>query len=151
MTVTAYLNDLWRYDMNTNEWTWIKGSTTQVSPVYGTKGVAAAANTPRGWVYSLASTAPDGIWLFGGGDYYIYGVVNSLWHFDGTDWTWISGDDQTAINRNYPSRGVPSTVHYPGPRHECAIWRISDTQFYIYGGYGATENPLSSHGATTVL
>ena len=41
------LNDLWRYDPATNQWTWMSGSNTinQVG-VYGTKGVPDAANVP---------------------------------------------------------------------------------------------------------
>lgn len=147
---TAYLNDLWRYDTNTGEWTWIKGCTTAQASVYGVKGVPAPDNTPRGWTLSLASAAPDGMWLFGGGDFHSFEAVNSLWHFDGADWTWVSGDNQTLIRRDYPTRGVSSTVHYPGPRYESAIWKISDTMFYIYGGYGSTEDPSTS-GITYLL
>ncbi len=44
------LNDLWRYHAGNNQWTWVKGNNTadDALAVYGTKGVAAAGNTPGG-------------------------------------------------------------------------------------------------------
>src|SRR5947209_6263495 len=40
-------SDLWRYDVASNEWTWMNGTNTgTANGVYGTKGVAAAGNTP---------------------------------------------------------------------------------------------------------
>ncbi len=70
-TSSGYLNDLWRYDPATNQWTWMSGANTidQVG-VYGTKGVPAAANVPgaRGRQHFLdrqlrQSVAVRGRWL----------------------------------------------------------------------------------------
>ena len=48
-TSSGRLNDLWRYDPVTNQWTWVSGANTINQPgVYGTKGVPAAANVPGG-------------------------------------------------------------------------------------------------------
>ncbi len=45
----GYYNDLWKYNPETNLWTWMKGDTTVNQPgIYGTKGIAAALNKPRG-------------------------------------------------------------------------------------------------------
>ncbi len=42
------LNDLWRYDPATNQWTWMSGSdTTNRTGIYGTKGVPDVANDAR--------------------------------------------------------------------------------------------------------
>ncbi len=42
-----YYNTLWRYDISTNEWTWINGSSINSSPgVYGTIGIPSPLNTP---------------------------------------------------------------------------------------------------------
>src|SRR5690606_22908851 len=39
--VYGYLNDLWLYDVENNEWTWVAGDTTfGVRGIYGTQGVA---------------------------------------------------------------------------------------------------------------
>jgi hypothetical protein len=78
--------------------------------------------------------------MFGGGDFNNFIVINSLWHYDGAEWTWASGDDQVLRSKLYPNIGVPSTVDFPGARYGGSIWRVSENLFYIYGGYGYTEN-----------
>src|SRR5258708_6100869 len=45
----GYLNDLWKYDPVSNNWTWIKGdSISDVLGVYGSQGIAALTNKPGG-------------------------------------------------------------------------------------------------------
>ena len=44
--VSGYLNDLWMYNINTAQWTWLSGNTTAVYGVYGTKGVPSTNNYP---------------------------------------------------------------------------------------------------------
>src|SRR5690606_10536274 len=44
---TGDLNDLWRFNTATNEWTWINGSNgLDQNGVYGVQGVQAASNMP---------------------------------------------------------------------------------------------------------
>jgi N-acetylneuraminic acid mutarotase len=48
-TATSYgnLNDLWKYDIANNTWTWMSGeSSPDALGVYGTKGTAALNNIP---------------------------------------------------------------------------------------------------------
>ena len=71
VAVLGHLNDLWRYDPETNQWTWVSGSNTrnQVG-VYGTKGVPDAANVPGARSDSISWTDSTGnLWLFGGDGY----------------------------------------------------------------------------------
>jgi len=71
---TGHLNDLWRYEVNNNTWTWMGGSTTtNKAGVYGVKGNASIENVPGsrrgafGWYDSLRQE----FWLFGGFGYSI--------------------------------------------------------------------------------
>ena len=68
-STSGALNDLWRYDPETNQWTWMSGSNTASQPgVYGTKGVPDAANVRRAR-QSISWTDNTGnVWLFGGGN-----------------------------------------------------------------------------------
>jgi N-acetylneuraminic acid mutarotase len=62
------LNDLWKYNPSTSEWTWMGGSNTPGQPgVYGTKGVPAAGDVPgaRGGAVSWTDGSGN-LWLFGG-------------------------------------------------------------------------------------
>ena len=81
------LNDLWKYNPGTNQWTLIKGDSTGGNGgVYGTIGVAAATNKPGG--RSFATTWADGsgnLWLFGGLGYDAssnMGEMNDLWKYN---------------------------------------------------------------------
>ncbi|RYG55543.1 MAG: hypothetical protein EON56_05485, partial [Alphaproteobacteria bacterium] len=41
------MNDLWKYNIATNQWTWMSGSKVGRNPgVYGIKGVASPENFP---------------------------------------------------------------------------------------------------------
>lgn len=65
------LNDLWKYSPSSGEWTWVAGSSTfDATGVYGTQGVAAAANVP-GARATMATwqDASGNAWLFGGYQY----------------------------------------------------------------------------------
>jgi hypothetical protein len=72
---TGYLNDLWRYDLNTNEWVWISGSKeVGQGAVYEQKGVPHPNNIPGSrfggcmwednngalWIFGGAGFSPDG-------------------------------------------------------------------------------------------
>jgi hypothetical protein len=84
-TSIGALNDLWKYDRSTGNWTWVKGTSLQYQQgVYGVLGTPAAANTPGGRMYGLSWTDPSGaLWLFGGygadGTVSGAGDLNDLW------------------------------------------------------------------------
>lgn len=83
------------------QWTWAGGpdriAEHERIGVYGVKGVAAPENVP-GARYG-AATWVDGsgnFWLFGGRGFVRWaaeGVLNDLWKWDGTSWTWVSGSN----------------------------------------------------------
>ena len=134
-------NDLWKYSVTNNQWTWVNGGNSVVEAgVYGTKGVAAPANVPGsreravGW-----KDGAGNLWVFGGNGQDasgVYGELNDLWKFDGTQWTWMSGAtarDQAGI---YGSFGVPDANNVPGGRHGMVGWTDSSGNFWLYGGNG---------------
>lgn len=62
------LNDLWEFSLSAKQWTWVSGSNTVLGKaVYGTLGVAAAANVPGARQWSTSWKDSNGnLWLFGG-------------------------------------------------------------------------------------
>ncbi len=119
-------------------WSWVTGSSaSNALGVYGTKGVAAAANTPGG--RSRAATwrdASGNLWLFGGlregaGDY-----LNDLWKFDGTNWTWVTGSSASNALGVYGTKGVATASNTPGSRTGAVSWRDSSGNFWLFGGSG---------------
>ncbi len=134
-------NDLWKYSISNNQWTWVSGGNSVVEPgVYGTKGVAAAANVPGSRERAIGwKDGAGNLWLFGGNGQDatgVYGELNDLWKFDGTQWTWMSGAtarDQPGI---YGSFGVPGANNVPGGRHGMVGWTDSAGNFWLFGGNG---------------
>ncbi|WP_413943141.1 kelch repeat-containing protein [Bdellovibrio sp. HCB-162] len=131
-------NDLWKYNPSTNTWTWISGTTTNGDPGnYGTKGVAAASNSPRarawgaGWIDSS-----NNLWVFGG--FYSGGYLNDLWKFDPStgQWTWMSGASSANSVGTYGTKGTPSTANIPGARVNHSTVLDSSGNFWLYGGSG---------------
>lgn len=65
----GYLDDLWRFDVSTNQWIWVKGDNIpNKKSTYGIQGIAALTNTPgnrknsyKGWVDGSGN-----LWFLGG-------------------------------------------------------------------------------------
>src|SRR5207249_239867 len=125
-TSSGDLNDLWKYNPITNRWTWISGDKTiyQVG-VYGTKGIAAAANKPGARMGAVSwIDVADNLWLMGGHGMAastVSGFLNDLWKYNPSTkrWMWVSGDnvvsDRFDINQLgvYGTKGLPNAANKP--------------------------------------
>src|SRR5258705_6036820 len=91
----GYLNDLWKYNLSTNQWTWVKGdNVTGQTARYGTQGTAHSLNKPGAIYASVSWTDNSGnLWLFGGFGHTDndFGFLNDLWKYNPSihKWTWI--------------------------------------------------------------
>src|SRR6185436_10388373 len=65
-----YFNDLWKYEIASNTWTWMKGSQLpNQSGSYGSKGVETATNNPHARdAYSKWKDLNGNFWFLGGGN-----------------------------------------------------------------------------------
>ena len=152
--LSTELNDLWEYNPETNQWTWMSGSSASFSlSVYGTLGVAAPDNVPgaRTGAATWVDTAGN-LWLFGGytlgdqvvttdptGNSYTYpdaGTLNDLWKFNPTtrQWTWMGGSNMPAAAADYGEKGVAAASNVPGARSEAIGWVDNVGTFWLYGG-----------------
>ena len=154
------LEDLWCYDINTNEWTWLKGINTLSNlPVHGTKGVPAVTNSPGGRSESKSTwTIDNELWFFGG-----FGLSqsipttwNDLWKYDiNTNlWTWMSGDNSPNSLGTYANLGTPSTTSAPNSRWSYTNWKDAANQLYIFtgdcsGGGGGYCNDICRYNINT--
>ncbi len=145
--LNAYLNDLWKYDPVSNEWTWMKGDivsnpTIKPTGVYGSKGTAAIGNKPGARVNAISWTANDGtFWLMGGNGYGLtttQGYLNDLWTFDpvSNQWTWIKGDNVVDQQGLYGTQGVAGAGNKPGGRNSSFSWVDGEGQLCLFGGQG---------------
>jgi N-acetylneuraminic acid mutarotase len=145
------LNDLWEFNISTNEWTWIAGSDVFVgngpNGVYGTLGVPAPGNIPGGRISAMTWTDSKGnFWLFGGigadstFEDGAFGYLHDLWEFNPStlEWTWMSGSTTSATQPAvYGTLGTPSAANLPGGRALGSTWVDSSGNLWLFGGQGA--------------
>jgi N-acetylneuraminic acid mutarotase len=137
------LNDLWRYNPSTGQWTWISGGdVANATGVYGTLGTASASNVP-GARYSATSwiDSSGNLWLFGGyGDDSTgsEGKLNDLWQYSPStnQWTWISGSSGDNAAAVYGTLGTAAAGSVPGARQAASSWIDSSGNLWLFGGYG---------------
>ncbi len=140
--LSGYLNDLWQYDLVSNNWTWIKGSNIRDQQgVYGSIGLPAINNTPGGRYGAVAIENNGKFFLLGGtgkDGNNTFGRMNDLWRFDPmtNNWTWINGASAGNQVGNYGIKGVESSSNIPGGRYSGTINYVSNANLYIYGGLG---------------
>ncbi len=126
---------------NNGFWTWVSGDdTTNQSGIYGTMGGADPVNIPGSRYDSISWTDSSGnLWLFGGYGYdseWSLGYLNDLWKFNGTDWTWVSGDKTVRQSGIYGSPGVADPANKPGSRYRSISWTDSSGNLWLFGGSG---------------
>jgi N-acetylneuraminic acid mutarotase len=137
------LNDLWRFDPTTLEWTWMSGSDLRWFPgIYGTRGESAPANAPGARQWALSWIDPlDNLWLFGGAGYDStgrYGLLNDLWRFDPItlEWTWESGSENRDASGLYGTKRAADPSNVPGGRQGAVSWMDPLGRFWLFGGLG---------------
>lgn len=141
------LNDLWEFDVATDMWIWVSGSSTVGtfsgrSGVYGAKGVSSSANTPGGretperWI-----DVNGNLWILGGFYPDSAGAatyLNDLWKFDTSSlmWTWEGGSKIGNQVGKYGTRGSGGSSNIPGGRSGGATWMDATGNVWLFGGQG---------------
>jgi N-acetylneuraminic acid mutarotase len=146
------LNDLWKFDQTTGEWTWVSGSDFRDSPgIYGTKGVPSPSDVPGARNSAAAwSDAAGHFWIFGGSGWDSEGhafLLNDLWEFDPAtqEWTWVSGSNIIAHPGQYGARNVPAPTNVPGARRSGAAAVGPNGHFWLFGGKGYASGPAPDY------
>jgi len=154
--VWGSLNDLWKFDLKNQVWTWVSGSPKAWAiGSYGEQGTPSSSNMPGAREAAAGWSDPNGnLWLFGGGSdastptpYWF----NDLWTYSPTfgEWTWIlgaPGNNSPGQSGSYGSLGVSSSATTPGGRQKPLVWPDGLGGASVFGGYG-----LDSAGATGYL
>jgi N-acetylneuraminic acid mutarotase len=145
-SVAGRLNDLWRYDPSSNNWTWMSGSAVP-NPygVYGPQGVSTATAVPGGrqWATGWTDAAGD-LWVFGGEGFNtttLTSRLSDLWRYQlsTNQWTFMSGSPSPNIFPTYGTQTVASPANFWGSRQYSAAWN-SPSGLWLFGGVGASGN-----------
>ncbi len=140
---SAYLGALWKYNIATNQWTWMSGSNiVNQAPVYGTKGVPSLGNTPGGRrCYTRWKDSNDNLWLLGGLAY--TGYKNDLWKYNISSnmWTWMSGESGSGDNIGvHGAICEQDTGFIPAVRFEArSCWTRDCDNLQLFGGDDGNE------------
>jgi gliding motility-associated-like protein len=153
-------NDLWKYDVNTNMWTWINGPqfNGDVNGNFGIKGIPSINNYPsvRGWGANCWTDTSGMLWLFGG---YgtdangLRGELNDLWRYNiaTNEWTWMSGDSIRYVATVFGTKQIYNMANTPGSMQECkSSWVDNGNNFYMFGGkrYFAEHNNVWKYSSS---
>lgn len=130
-----FLNDVWKYTVANNRWTWVGGTDTVLqTPNYGLKSFGAASNDPGARAGSANWQDPAGdLWLFGGKVY--SGFLNDFWKYNvaTNQWTWLAGDSLLNQGGSYSSAPL-----FPGAHSFSSYWKDPAGDFWMFGGGGFT-------------
>lgn len=147
---TQAVDDIWKYDIGTNEWTWVKGdSTAGAMPVYNVLGVADPANRvgARGTEVSWRSKKSNNLWIFGG-HIPAYATRNDLWKIEAcapiTNLSAINGDDSICAGATftYTVPGIANPLDY--------LWEVPAGWSSNINGNSITVVPNGNSGALSV-
>ena len=152
----SLLNDLWKctpaaatvdsFGAGTAScpWTLVGGSTVgNTSGSYGTQG--APGGVPGGrWAAATTTDGSGNVWLFGGqglDSAGTTGLLNDLWEYNGTQWTWVGPSNSNIANQNgkYPSAPGPASgsgTNAPGGRQAAVLWADAAGNIWLFGGFG---------------
>lgn len=154
-SLQGYLNDLWKYNPSTNQWTWMSGATsTNQHGQYGTLSVPSTTNVPGARYFGTVwQDYSSNLYLFGGFGFANQSIpgaghLNDLWKFDvsaGT-WTWLNGPDQINSTGNYGTLGIPSATNIPGARFSNTSWSDASGNLWLFGGEGWEANAANGSG-----
>ena len=129
-------NDLWKYNITANTWTWVYGDSIGGAPtVRGIKGFPAASNDPGASSEGCSLMYEnDNLWFFAGN----YQSRMDLWRYNITTglWTWMLGNSYMGQIGNYGTKGVSSPSNVLGTRWDMVSFVDLDNQIYIFGGLG---------------
>jgi N-acetylneuraminic acid mutarotase len=149
---TGYLNDLWKFNPTSKEWTWVTGSlTSNKAGTYGTIDVASISNTPSSRTFGASGVDSSGnLWFFGGWGYdssaSSTGNLNDLWRFNPSTlaWTWISGSKYVNQSGIYGTQYTAASSNVPGTRTGSRIWFDEASNLWLFGGSGYDSTGSSS-------
>ncbi|MEK7411934.1 MAG: kelch repeat-containing protein, partial [Planctomycetota bacterium] len=132
----------WKYDISTNEWTWVKGPNTVNDPgSYGTQGVTSPTNLPPSRTETSCSWTDNAgnLWLYGGFD--LSGNdLGDLWKYDisTNEWVWVHGANSPNPPAVYGTLGVAAPANTPGGRHVYASWTDLSGNLWLFGGLSSS-------------
>jgi hypothetical protein len=130
-------NDLWRYSIASNEWTWMNGADSVDSPGNpGIKNVPDPNNCPSGrWSYSRSHDLYGNFYMMGG--FHDFQNYNDLWKYiiSTNEWVWLHGSQIPNDYGNYLQYCTADSTNEPSSRFENRSTATDNCgRFWMFGG-----------------
>jgi N-acetylneuraminic acid mutarotase len=163
---SGYLNDLWKFNSSTAEWTWMAGSSTipacgsagscGQAGTYGALNTPSSKNSPGARINAATWIDANGnLWLFGGFGFDAndtLGFLNDLWKFESSSdqWIWLGGKNSISCTAcgapgTYGNLAAPAQGNMPGARTESLTWTDTNGNFWMFGGFGVDDLGLECY------
>jgi hypothetical protein len=150
-STSGTMNDLWKYNMITGQWTWLKGSNTfHPEGYWGALGISNASNIPNGRTDAIPwKDNSNNLYFFGGFNGKNFVHYNDVWKYNinNNEWTWIKGNNVPYGPYSNGIINVPSSSNLPSAREGGATWTDETGVVWIFGGFNgySTFNRESSN------
>lgn len=133
---TQSMNDLWKFDPLTNNWTWMSGSNVfDDMPALPAKCTPSVNNYPQARYENHVSWKDKcgNLWMFSGQWAPALGIPNKsdMWcYLIGTnEWVYTGGN----VTPSSGVKGVPAGSNFPGDVYGAGAFTVNN-EFYIFGG-----------------
>lgn len=138
------LADLWRYNITSKEWTWLKGS-NQIfqngGPIYQYCNFDSSNDPGSRCKQNCMMLDNEKVLMFGGNCYKSGSVpaIRDVWIYDIPNNQWMRmWGDSSQFYGNYGIQGIYSSDNDPRSRSGAAGWKDSINNIWVYGGnFGA--------------
>ncbi|MCC2625428.1 MAG: xynA1 3 [Burkholderiales bacterium] len=147
-----FYNDLWKYNIASDKWTWMKGD--NITNQSGYVSTDPANSGPGARSQAVTWVDQDGnLWLFGG---YMYIknttgrnlMYNDLWKYNPATnrWAFVKGTIdfqgivQTQQSGVYNSVGIGNDKTTPGGRRASTSWIDNEGNLWLFGGEGISSD-----------
>lgn len=156
--------DLWKYNIATNEWTWMKGPNGTFffggtpSGNYGTQGVSSPSNNPACREYGNCTWVDNSgnLWLFGGKQFSGTACtspmgtpgpqtdLNDLWKYNVStnEWTWMHGANTPGDWGTHGTLGVANSNNRPSARATSWRWKDNSGNLWLWAGHGLCNDEI---------
>lgn len=149
---TGFNNDLWRYHLADDAWTWMSGADasnpnfarspgnylppgTTMANLPSSRYLAAAWRDAAGNLWIFGGNGIDGTTIFGGSAG-ATGFLSDLWKYEtaSNTWTWLSGSNVGSAPSVFGTQGIAAVANTPAGRVSGAAWADGNGAFHLYGG-----------------
>ena len=152
------LNDLWRFNLATNQWAFWGGS--RAAFPLGNFGVL--RDPTGGTAYPPNRYQAVGFFVSGARHFYIIGgtshlsvgdpskqfTMSDVWRYrvDQRDWTWLAGSSIGNQVGRFESKGIESITATPGSRSDAAgVYHEETKCFYMWAGWGFASGTTAGY------